>query len=98
MEIEKIYELFKQNPSVQTDSRKIKSGDIFFALKGPNFNGNAFAKQALNDGAAFALIDEKEFEIPGRTVLVDDVLMTLQLLAKHHREQFTIPFLAITGS
>ena len=98
MDIEELYRIYKQNPSVQTDSRRIKRGDIFFALKGPSFNGNAFAKQALDDGAVFAVIDEKEFEISGKTFLVDDVLAALQQLAKHHRQQFTIPFLAITGS
>src|SRR5437762_6495949 len=97
MDIEKLYGIYKQNPSVQTDSRKIKPGDIFFALKGPSFNGNAFAKQALNDGAVLAVIDEKEFEIGGKTFLVEDSLTTLQQLAKHHRQQFTIPFLVITG-
>ena len=93
-----LYEIYKQYPSIQTDTRKLKAGDIFFALKGGNFNGNAFAKQALDAGAAYAVIDEKEFEIPGKTFLVDDVLTALQQLAKHHREQFSIPFIAITGS
>jgi len=103
MDIEKLYGIYKQNPSVQTDSRKIKQGDIFFALKGPSFNGNAFAKQALDDGAVLAVIDEKVpmdigIEVSGKTFLVEDVLTTLQQLARHHRQQFTIPFLAITGS
>ena len=98
MNIESLYKIYKQHPSVQTDTRKLKAGDIFFALKGGNFNGNAFAKQALDAGAAYAVIDEKEFEIPGKTFLVDDVLTALQQLAKHHREQFSIPFIAITGS
>lgn len=98
MQIEKLYELFKQYPSVQTDTRKLKAGDIFFALKGENFNGNAFAKQAIDSGAAYAVIDENEFEIPGKTILVENVLLTLQQLAKHHRKQFAIPFIAITGS
>jgi UDP-N-acetylmuramoyl-tripeptide--D-alanyl-D-alanine ligase len=98
MDIEKLYDLFKNHPSVQTDSRKIKAGDIFFALKGPNFNGNKFAEQALNDGAVLAVIDEKEFEIAGKTFLVDDVLIALQQLARYHRQQFSFPFLAITGS
>jgi UDP-N-acetylmuramoyl-tripeptide--D-alanyl-D-alanine ligase len=93
-----LYSLYRQHPSVQTDTRKLLAGDIFFALKGDNFNGNAFAKKALDAGAAYAVIDEKEFEIPGKTILVDDALTALQLLAKHHREQFTIPFIAITGS
>ena len=98
MSIEQLYEIYQQNPSVQTDTRKLKEGDIFFALKGGNFNGNNFAKQAINDGAVYAVIDEKEFDIPGKTILVDDVLNTLQQLAKYHRQQFTIPFIAITGS
>jgi UDP-N-acetylmuramoyl-tripeptide--D-alanyl-D-alanine ligase len=98
MQIEKLYEIYKQHPSVQTDTRKLKQGDIFFALKGDNFNGNSFAKQAIEAGADYAVIDEKEYEIPGKTILADDVLQTLQQLAKHHREQFAVPFIAITGS
>ena len=98
MTTEELYKIFKKHPSVQTDTRKLKPGDIFFALKGDNFNGNAFAKKALEDGATFAVIDEKEFEEPDKTILVEDVLTTLQKLAKYHRQQFTIPFIAITGS
>lgn len=98
MNIRELYQLYLQHPSVQTDTRKLKAGDIFFALKGDNFNGNKFAQSALDAGAAYAVIDEKEFAIPGKTILVDDVLKTLQQLAKHHREQFSIPFIAITGS
>lgn len=105
MRIEDLYVIYKQYPSVQTDTRKLKPGDIFFALKGGNFNGNSFAKQAIDIGAAYAVIDEKKFEIPGKTILTEDVLTTLQKLAKHHREQFStlsrpggIPFIAITGS
>lgn len=98
MMIEKLYEVYKQYPSVQTDTRKLKAGDIFFALKGPNFNGNTFAQQAIDDGAAHVVIDEKEYEILGKTFLVPDVLSALQQLALHHRKQFDIPFIAITGS
>lgn len=98
MSIEELYKIYKQYPSVQTDTRKLKPGDIFFALKGNNFNGNQFAKQAIESGAVLAVIDEKEFEIPEKTFLVPDVLMSLQELAKHHREQFKIPFIGITGS
>ena len=98
MQIEQLYKIYLQYPAVQTDTRKLKAGDIFFALKGGNFNGNHFAKQAVDAGAAQVVIDEKEFQIPGKTILVDDVLTTLQQLAKHHRQQFTIPFIAITGS
>ena len=98
MMIEELYKLYQQHPSVQTDTRKLKPGDIFFALKGPNFNGNSFAKQAIENDAALVVIDEKEFEVPGKTFLVPDVLTALQELAFHHRKQFNIPFIAITGS
>ena len=98
MIIEQLYELFKKYPSVQTDTRTLKSGDIFFALKGPSFNGNQFAQQALKVGAAYAIVDEKQYAISSQTILVDDVLTTLQQLAKYHRQQFSIPFIAITGS
>lgn len=98
MHTEALYSIYKQFPSVQTDTRKLKPGDIFFALKGDNFNGNSFAAKAIEAGAAYAVIDEAEFAIPEKTILVDDVLTALQQLAKHHRQQFSIPFLAITGS
>ena len=98
MRTEELYQLYQQYPSVQTDSRKVKPGDIFFALKGPSFNGNSFARQAISDGAAWAVIDEKEFEIPGKTFLVPDALESLQQLALFHRKRLTIPFIAITGS
>ena len=98
MLIEELYKIYEQNPSVQTDTRKLQKGDLFFALKGDNFNGNHFAKKALEMGASYAIIDEKEFVSDERTLLVDEVLDTLQKLAYHHRKQFNIPFLAITGS
>ncbi len=98
MEIATLYNLFLQHPSIQTDTRKLKQGDLFFALKGDNFNGNLFSKQALQLGAAYAIIDEVvDFE-DDRLITTTDVLKTLQELAKYHRQQFTIPFLAITGS
>mgnify|MGYP000139977098 CR=1 FL=1 len=98
MEIATLYNLFLQYPSIQTDTRKLKEGDLFFALKGDNFNGNLFAKQALQLGAAYAIIDEVvDFE-DERLITTTNVLQTLQGLAKCHRQQFTIPFLAITGS
>ena len=98
MKIEDLYAVYKAHPSVQTDTRHLKPGDVFFALKGEKFNGNAFARQALDAGAAFAVIDEGDFAIPGKTILVADVLSTLQQLAGYHRRQFSIPFIAITGS
>src|SRR6186997_203615 len=96
--IEELYKVYQQYPSVQTDTRKLKAGDIFFALKGPNFNGNSFARKAIDIGAAYVVINEKEYEIPGKTFFVPDVLLALQQLALHHRKQFDIPFIAITGS
>lgn len=98
MGIEELYQLFLQHPSVQTDTRKLKDGDLFFALKGDNFNGNKFAIQSLEKGAAYAIVDESLTDVDNRIILVDDVLTTLQNLAKYHRQQFNIPFLAITGS
>lgn len=98
MKIEELYPIFLQHPSVQTDTRLLKPGDIFFALKGPNFNGNSFAKKAIENGASYAIIDEKEFALNDRTIVVDDVLSTLQELAKFHRQQLNIPAIAITGS
>lgn len=98
MTIPEIYQLFLQYPSVQTDTRKLKEGDLFFALKGEHFNGNTFAKKALEAGAAYAIIDEPEYRENDRMILVADVLTCLQQLALHHRRQFRIPILAITGS
>ncbi len=105
MSIEQLYTIYKQYPSVQTDTRKLKEGDIFFALKGENFNGNTFVQKAFEAGAAYAVIDEEQFAVFGKTVLVDNVLIALQQLARYHREQFTtlpggrqVPFIAITGS
>jgi len=98
MTIEALYSIFEKHPSVQTDTRKLKTGDLFFALKGPSFNGNAFAAQAIKAGASYAIIDEEAFATGPETILVEDVLTTLQELALYHRKQFTIPFIAITGS
>ncbi len=98
MEINELYQHFKKHPSVQTDSRKIKKGDLFFALKGPNFNGNKYAQQALDDGAVLCIVDEETGLHDSRIIKVNDSLETLQALAKKHREQFSIPFIAITGS
>lgn len=98
MQIIDLYKIYKQHPSIKIDTRKLKPGDIFFALKGPNFNGNHFAKQALDAGAAYAVIDEELNFTDDRLIKTKDVLTTLHQLAKHHREQFNIPFIAITGS
>jgi UDP-N-acetylmuramoyl-tripeptide--D-alanyl-D-alanine ligase len=97
--IEQLYSIYEQHRSVQTDTRKLKANDIFFALKGGNFNGNEFAAKALEMGAAFAVVDEAAwFTIPEKMMLVEDALEALQQLALWHRQQLNIPFLAITGT
>jgi len=96
-----LYEIYKSFPQVQTDTRQLKKGDLYFALKGPNFNGNVFALAALEAGAAYAIVDEAVdagAHLQERIIYVEDVLTSLQALAKFHREQFNIPFIAITGS
>ncbi len=98
MQIEELYQLFLQHPGVQTDTRKLVKGDLYFALKGENFNGNLFAVKALENGAAYAIVDEHINQNDPRIIQVEDVLQTLQQLAKYHRQQFNIPFIAITGS
>ncbi len=99
MSITELYQIYQDHPSIQTDTRKISTGDLFFALKGPNFNGNQFAKQALDKGAAYAIVDEGSVGEDERIIKVADTLKTLQDLALHHRRQLNnIPFIAVTGS
>jgi UDP-N-acetylmuramoyl-tripeptide--D-alanyl-D-alanine ligase len=98
MQIEQLYTVYLQHASIQTDTRKLQKGDIFFALKGPNFNGNLFAQQALEAGAAYIVADEDTGINDDRIIQTTDALATLQQLAKYHRQQFDIPFIAITGS
>ena len=97
-EIEFIYNLFQKHPKVITDSRRVEDGCLFFALKGDRFNGNKYAQEAIQKGAAYAIIDEEEYEKDDKTVLVDDVLSTLQELATFHRRRMPIPIIGITGS
>lgn len=96
--IETIFQHFLKVRQVTTDTRNIPSGAIFFALKGERFNGNTFAAQALEAGASMAIIDESEYHLDERTILVDDVLTALQQVAGKYRETFHIPFIGITGS
>lgn len=98
MQLEALYQIYKRFPSVQTDTRKLKASDIFFALKGPSFNGNLFARQALDLGAACVVVDEDPGFDDNRIFRTEDVLTTLQQLAGYHRRQFNIPVIAITGS
>ncbi|MCB0518941.1 MAG: UDP-N-acetylmuramoyl-tripeptide--D-alanyl-D-alanine ligase [Lewinellaceae bacterium] len=96
--IEDLYSIFRQHPKIVTDSREVRPGCLFFALKGERFNGNEFARQALENGAAYCIVDEKNGPDHERLLKVDDVLTTLQGLAAYHRQQFNIPVIAITGS
>ncbi|NJX14836.1 UDP-N-acetylmuramoyl-tripeptide--D-alanyl-D-alanine ligase [Tamlana crocina] len=98
MEIKAIHRLFLNCNAANTDTRKIKPNDMFFALKGENFNGNSYAEKALELGAAYAIIDEEEFLSSEKTILVDNVLETLQQLASFHRAFLHIPIIALTGS
>lgn len=97
METEQLYRLYRDSAGVATDTRSIGRDQIFFALKGANFNGNSFAAEAIRQGAAWVVIDEPAYQ-GDRTILVDDSLKALQLLATFHRKQLNIPVLAITGT
>lgn len=97
IQTEQLYSLFLQHPAVSTDTRTITPGCIFFALKGGNFNGNRFAKDALGKGAALAVIDEAEFASGEQTLLVPDVLKALQDLARYHRVELGKKGLKVFG-
>lgn len=94
---EKLYSYYKENPIISTDTRNISAGCIFFALKGDNFNANEFALQAIEKGAAYAIVDEEKLA-SNQCLLVDDVLSALQDLARYHRQQLNIPVVGLTGS
>jgi len=98
MEIKEIYNYFLQTTGIATDNRKIQKDNMFVALKGDNFNGNKFALSALENGAKFAIIDEPEFKIDDRFILVEDSLTALQQLASYHRNQLNITIIGLTGS
>lgn len=92
-----LLQLFLKHLKVSTDTRNITPNSLFFALKGPNFNGNKFAKEALRKKAAYAIIDEKEYHSEN-TILVDDVLLALQQLAKEYRQYLKLQIIGLTGS
>jgi UDP-N-acetylmuramoyl-tripeptide--D-alanyl-D-alanine ligase len=98
MNINDLYEKFLASRIVSTDSRHIKEGSLFFALKGDRFNANAFSDEALQKGAAFAVIDDAQYKSSERHILVQDTLAALQDLARHHRSQLKIPVVGLTGS
>ncbi len=101
--LKQLYQLFVQSSGVTTDTRNVLAGNIFFALKGQNFNANLFAEEALNKGASYVVVDEicepdwirKYGE---RLIVVENVLQILQQLSGYHRSQLKCPVLAITGS
>ncbi|TAE57069.1 MAG: UDP-N-acetylmuramoyl-tripeptide--D-alanyl-D-alanine ligase [Bacteroidetes bacterium] len=96
----RLLELYHLHPSVSTDTRTVKEGDLFFALRGDTFNGNAYAAAALEKGAAFAVIDDPDVHLPEdpRYILTENTLLALQDLARARRRTLSIPFLGITGS
>jgi len=95
---EQLYQLFAQHPVISTDTRKIAPGSLFFALKGEKFDANTFAQHAVDAGAAYAIIDNPEYAIDDRFLLVNDVLTALQDLARYHRSQLNIPIIGLTGT
>ncbi|MGN1264172.1 MAG: UDP-N-acetylmuramoyl-tripeptide--D-alanyl-D-alanine ligase [Prevotella sp.] len=98
MDISELYAIFKSHPTVTTDSRDCPENSIFFALKGPSFDGNKFAAAALEKGCAYAVVDNPDYADNPRCILTDDCLKTLQALAQYHRRQFNIPVIGITGT
>ncbi len=97
MTISQLHTHFLESKGICTDTRKLSKGEIYFALKGENFNGNKFSKQAIDDGASIAIIDEEQYT-SNKTILVKDVLLTLQELATYHRTYLGIPIIGLTGS
>ena len=98
MEISTLYNYFKECGKVTTDTRNCPEGSMFIALKGETFNGNAFARQALEKGCRYAVVDEAEYADAPNILLVDDCLKTLQLLAREHRRALGTPIVGITGT
>ena len=96
--MEKLYQLYKQHPRICTDTRNIIPDSIFFCLKGENFDGNNFATQALEAGAAYVVTERQDLKDNPHCVVVEDSLRTLQQLAKYHRQQLRIPVIGITGT
>ena len=96
--IEELHSKFLECTGACTDTRNITEGSMFFALKGPNFNANAFAEEAIAKGSRYAVVDDPSVIKSDRMLLVDDVLKALQDLGRHHRRQFDIPVIGITGS
>ena len=96
--IEDLYSIYLSYPTVSTDTRQLPAGCLFFALRGARFDGNQYARAALDAGAAYAVIDDPAAQIDERTILVEDSLQALQQLASYHRQQLGTPVIAITGT
>ncbi len=96
--MDKLYNAYLQSRTVTTDSRNITHGCIFFAFRGEHFDGNAFAPQALEQGAALCVISDENYKVDDRCIVVPDVLKTLQELAREHRRHLEMPFIGITGT
>ena len=97
IDIKSIHNYFLKCSSVAIDTRKIEPGSMFIAIKGDNFDANTFAKEALEKGAAYVVIDNADYYIDDRTILVENSLETLQELAKAHRKYLDIPIIALTA-
>lgn len=98
MKISELHTLYLKCNTVCTDTRTVKENDIFFALKGDNFNGNMFVSKAIEAGAEYAIIDDPDYHIENKTFVVKNVLETLQKLAAYHRDYLNIPIIGLTGS
>ena len=93
-----LYRAFLESTGVSTDSRAVKEGSLFFALKGENFDGNDFALKAIECGARYAVVDRVELAGEEGIIVVEDTLTALQSLARYHRSQFNIPVIGLTGT
>lgn len=96
--MEKLYQKYLASSGVQTDSRRVVGGEVFFALRGENFDGNRYAERALEAGAVCAVVDNPEVALDDRYVVVEDTLVALQELAYYHRTRLSMPIIAITGT
>ena len=93
-----IYKIYLEHPNICIDTREIIEKGLFFALKGNNFNGNTFALESIKQGCSFAIVDDKDLINNSNLIVVENVLETLQDLARHHRNQLDIPVIGITGT
>ena len=98
MEISELYKIYQKHPNVSIDSRNVKENSIFFSIKGPNFDGNKYAKKAISNGAKYAIVNDKKLAAKNNFIFFEDTLKALQTLANFHRKKLKIPIIAITGT